>query len=133
MVVASFRASLSFLLSTLGNDGAYHPFHAHSDPNTPPPHAQTKGFPKPGSLHPFEAALLDLTVGTDAYTAVTARAAALRNGVQEVGKAYAARAARAGGKREAAAVAEEGAATLEKVRFGGWGVGVEGVGSGGRL
>lgn len=73
------------------------------------------GFPKVGALHPFEAALLDLTVGAAAYSAITSRVAELRKAVQEVGKAYASRASRAATKKEAAAVAEEGAATLEKV------------------
>lgn len=41
--------------------------------------------------------------------------AALRKGVQEVGKAYANRAAKAATKRDAAAAAEEGAEMLQKV------------------
>ena len=81
---------------------------------TSPPLTST-GFPRPGALHPFEAALLDLTVGADTYSAVTSRADALRKAVQEVGKAYASRAAKAGSKKEAADAAAEGAETLEKV------------------
>lgn len=113
------------------------------------------GFPKLGSLHPFEAALLDLTVGKGTYTAVIAKVGvfkgspmcgaypsrlahdyshrvqyqhtihmcqpqvdALRKAVQEVGKAYANRAAKAGSKRDAAAAAEEGVEMMQKV--GGW-------------
>jgi nucleolar GTP-binding protein len=29
-----------------------------------------KGFPRPGALHPFEAALLDLTVGAGPYASI---------------------------------------------------------------
>ncbi|KIY96994.1 hypothetical protein MNEG_10969 [Monoraphidium neglectum] len=108
-------------------------------------------FPKAAALHPFEAALLDLTVGRGTYQSVLGkvrlsvvaahgaaaasarrrRAAAalrlraglragrgvdsLRKAVQEVGKAYANKAAKAGSKREAAAAAEEGAEMMQKV------------------
>lgn len=42
------------------------------------------GFPRPPALHPFEEALLDLTVGVKTYTAVLSRVDALRKALQEV-------------------------------------------------
>ncbi len=46
--------------------------------------AYVKGFPPPGRLHPFERALLDLTVGEDRYATVLARVDALRRKLTEV-------------------------------------------------
>lgn len=43
-----------------------------------------KGFPPPPRLHPFERALLDLTVGEDRYATVLARVDALRRKLTEV-------------------------------------------------
>jgi GTP1/Obg family GTP-binding protein len=43
-----------------------------------PLNACVKGFPAPDSLHPFERALLDLTVGLDAYQRRLGRVAAMR-------------------------------------------------------
>ncbi len=43
-----------------------------------------RAFPSTGALHPFEASLLDLTVGIATYTSVLAKADALRKGLQEV-------------------------------------------------
>ena len=51
--------------------------------------AYVKGFPAPARLHPFERALLDLTVGTTAYERALARVDALRKGLLEVGKGHA--------------------------------------------
>ena len=48
-----------------------------------------KGFPPPARLHPFERALLDLTIGTTAYERALARVDALRKGLLEVGKGHA--------------------------------------------
>jgi nucleolar GTP-binding protein len=48
-----------------------------------------RGFPPPARLHPFERALLDLTVGTAPYERALARVAALRKGVLELGKGHA--------------------------------------------
>ena len=53
-----------------------------------------KGFPSPERLHPFEAALLDLTVGTGRYDRTLQRVDALRKRILEEGKAAAARANR---------------------------------------
>jgi len=47
----------------------------------------------------------------------------LRKAIQEVGKAYANRAAKAGNKKEATAVAEEGVEMMQKVGGGGGGQG----------
>ncbi|KAF6264314.1 P-loop containing nucleoside triphosphate hydrolase protein [Scenedesmus sp. NREL 46B-D3] len=74
-----------------------------------------KSFPPLSALHPFEAALLDLTVGAATYASVLGKADALRKSIQEVGKGFANRAANAANKRAAAAVAEEGAAALAAV------------------
>lgn len=53
-----------------------------------------KAFPSLPSLHPFEAALLDLTVGTATYTSVLGKVDALRKSLQEVGWRAAAAVAR---------------------------------------
>lgn len=49
-----------------------------------PLNAVAKGFPAPGRLHPFEAALLELTVGADSYVKRLARVDALRRSAVEV-------------------------------------------------
>jgi GTP1/Obg family GTP-binding protein len=43
-----------------------------------------KAFPAPTALHPFEAALLDLTVGTATYSSVLGKVGSLRKALQEV-------------------------------------------------
>jgi GTP1/Obg family GTP-binding protein len=43
-----------------------------------------KSFPPLSALHPFEAALLDLTVGSATYASVLGKADALRKAIQEV-------------------------------------------------
>jgi len=43
-----------------------------------------KAFPAMSSLHPFEAALLDLTVGTGTYASVLGKVDTLRKSLQEV-------------------------------------------------
>jgi nucleolar GTP-binding protein len=43
-----------------------------------------KAFPAMSSLHPFEAALLDLTVGKGTYTSVLGKVDSLRKALQEV-------------------------------------------------
>lgn len=73
------------------------------------------GFPSPPSLHPFEAALLDLTVGNAMYRSTLQRVDSLRKSLQETGKAYASRASNAVNKRDAVAIAEEGFAAMEKL------------------
>jgi len=47
--------------------------------------AYIKGFPQPAHLHPFELALLELTVGPGTYERVLARVEALRRSTVEVG------------------------------------------------
>ncbi|WIA15058.1 hypothetical protein OEZ85_001756 [Tetradesmus obliquus] len=74
-----------------------------------------KAFPPLSALHPFEAALLDLTVGAATYASVLGKADALRKSLQEVGKGFANRASNAANKRAAAAVAEEGSEALAAV------------------
>jgi nucleolar GTP-binding protein len=56
------------------------------------------GFPKPGSLHPFEVALLELTLGDDRYEKTIRRVNDLRKRLLEVGKGYAARVGKASTK-----------------------------------
>ncbi|GLC36316.1 hypothetical protein PLESTB_000774700 [Pleodorina starrii] len=73
------------------------------------------GFPAPARLHPFEGALLALTVGEGAYTAALQRVDKLRRAVQEVGKGAAGRAAQAPNKAAATALSEEGAEAIEAV------------------
>lgn len=46
--------------------------------------AYIKGFPAPLDLHPFENALLELTVGPGTYDRVLARVEALRRSIVEV-------------------------------------------------
>lgn len=46
--------------------------------------AYIKGFPPPARLHPFELALLELTVGPGTYERVLARVEALRRSTVEV-------------------------------------------------
>lgn len=48
--------------------------------------AYIKGFPAPSRLHPFERALLELTVGAGTYERVLARVEALRRSTVEVRK-----------------------------------------------
>ncbi|GIL76667.1 hypothetical protein Vretifemale_6225 [Volvox reticuliferus] len=73
------------------------------------------GFPQPERLHPFEAALLALTVGEGAYRTALQRVDKLRKAVQEVGKGAASKAANAPNKAAAIALSEEGAEAIEAV------------------
>ncbi|KAG2422991.1 hypothetical protein HXX76_015662 [Chlamydomonas incerta] len=73
------------------------------------------GFPPPGRLHPFEAALLALTVGEATYLSTLDRVDRLRRAVQEVGKGAASRAGAAPNKATALAACEEGMAAIEEV------------------
>jgi nucleolar GTP-binding protein len=59
------------------------------------------GFPEPRRLHPFERALLDLTVGTREYERALLRVDALRKGTLELGKGHAGFANRAVTAQEA--------------------------------
>ncbi|EFJ44602.1 hypothetical protein VOLCADRAFT_95251 [Volvox carteri f. nagariensis] len=72
------------------------------------------GFPPPGRLHPFEGALLALTVGEGNYKAALQRVDRLRRAVQ-VGKGAASRAGSAPNRAAATALSEEGVQALETV------------------
>ena len=72
-----------------------------------------KGFPKRQRLHPFERALLDLTVGTAHYERTMMRVDALRKGALELGKGHAGFANRAVTETEAEARRRVGFAELE--------------------
>lgn len=74
-----------------------------------------KGFPPPHTLHPFETALLQLTVGEERYVKTLMRVRALRKSVVEVGKGHAGRAAKCATKKEALVVAEEGMEAVQRV------------------
>ena len=54
-----------------------------------PLNACVKGFPTQEALHPFEKALLDLTIGLDAYQRRLSRVAAMRQACVEVCCSYA--------------------------------------------
>ncbi|KAG2426728.1 hypothetical protein HYH02_014768, partial [Chlamydomonas schloesseri] len=77
------------------------------------------GFPPPARLHPFEAALLALTVGEASYLSTLDRVDRLRRAVQEVGKGAASRAAASPNKASAIAACEEGMAAIEEVYVAG--------------
>lgn len=74
-----------------------------------------RGFPAPASLHPFERALLELTVGEERYLRTLARVDVLRKAALEVGKSNAARANKAPGKKEALQVQQEGFEAVARV------------------
>ena len=66
------------------------------------------GFPPPQSLQPYDLALLQLTIGESNYTTIISKVDTLRKGLQETGKAYAARANKAVNKSSAMEIAVEG-------------------------
>jgi nucleolar GTP-binding protein len=74
-----------------------------------------RGFPPPQRLHPFEQALLELTVGPGTYERALARVGAVRKASVEVAKGYAARASKAANKKEAVALQIEGFERVEAV------------------
>lgn len=55
-------------------------------------------FPQYQRLHPFEQALLELTVGRGNYETILAKVDSLRKSIQETGKGYAAKANKATNK-----------------------------------
>ena len=61
---------------------------------------RVEGFPNPGALHPFEVALLELTLGGGRYEKTMNRVNSLRKRLLEVGKGHAARVSKAGSKYE---------------------------------
>lgn len=75
--------------------------------------AYIKGFPPVTHLHPFERALLDLTVGEAHYTTTLHRVDSLRKRLIQLGKEFAARGARAASKKDAVSAADDGFAALE--------------------
>lgn len=74
-----------------------------------------RGFPRRSRLHPFENALLELTVGSASYDRALVRIAALRKASVEVAKGYAARAGKAANKRDALALQAEGFSRVEAI------------------
>jgi nucleolar GTP-binding protein len=74
-----------------------------------------RGFPRRSRLHPFENALLELTVGSASYDRAVTRVTALRKASVEVAKGYAARAGKAANKRDALALQAEGFARVEAI------------------
>eukprot|EP00884_Botryococcus_braunii_P021816 jgi/Botrbrau1/8318/Bobra.0081s0007.1 len=77
--------------------------------------AMLKGFPERAQLHPFERALLLLTVGPEAYERHQARVNNLRRTTLEVGKACTAQVAKAQSKKEVLAALEEGFERVQAV------------------
>ncbi|QDZ22827.1 P-loop-containing nucleoside triphosphate hydrolase [Chloropicon primus] len=74
-----------------------------------------KGFPAVDRLHPFEAALLHLTVGADKYEALLSRVNGVRKKILDAGKANASRASKCKSPKEAGLVLEEGLGVLENI------------------
>ena len=74
-----------------------------------------KGFPSVSRLHPFEAALLHLTVDANKYTALLERVNTVRKKLLDAGKANASRASKCKSPREAALVLDEGTRMLENI------------------
>ena len=74
-----------------------------------------KGFPRVDRLHPFEKALLHLTVDSDKYEEVLERVNALRKRLLEAGKAQASRANKCKSPKDAKIVLEEGSKVSERV------------------
>ncbi|KAL4523871.1 hypothetical protein Ndes2437A_g00437 [Nannochloris sp. 'desiccata'] len=74
-----------------------------------------RGFPRRSRLHPFENALLELTVGSASYDRAVTRVTALRKASVEVAKGYAARAGKAANKRDALALQAEGFSRVEAI------------------
>lgn len=73
------------------------------------------GFPDPRRLHPFDAALLELTVGARRYDAAVRRVEGVRRAAVHCAKTFAARAARAPSVAEAERLGQEGLEELRRV------------------
>ncbi|KAL6783797.1 hypothetical protein ACKKBF_B05835 [Auxenochlorella protothecoides x Auxenochlorella symbiontica] len=71
------------------------------------------GFPSRERLHPFDAALLDLTVGAERYRRTLAQLEAFKKTAVQVTKMYANRAVKASNMREAIEIREEALAQVE--------------------
>ncbi|KAK9797438.1 hypothetical protein WJX73_004556 [Symbiochloris irregularis] len=74
-----------------------------------------KGFPAVSQLHQFEQALLLLTLGPQRYERHLHGVDSLRKSLLEVGKGYAAQAAKAKNKADALAIQETGFANMQSV------------------
>ena len=72
-----------------------------------------KGFPDVERLHPFERALLELTLRDGKYESTLRQVDTARKAMLSMGKQHAARAAKAKGPKEAVAIREEGFAEME--------------------
>eukprot|EP00891_Asterochloris_glomerata_P003705 jgi/Astpho2/3705/gw1.00060.28.1_t len=72
-----------------------------------------KGFQHPSRLHPFERALLELTLGEARYCIAVERVDTLRKAMLEAGKVQAARAGKLKTRKEAEAVAADGFERVE--------------------
>lgn len=73
-----------------------------------------KGFPRLERLHPFERALLELTLEDGVYESTLYQVDAVRKGMLNIGKGLTARAAKAKGPKEAVNIREEGFEEMEK-------------------
>ena len=73
-----------------------------------------KGFPAVERLHPFERALLELTLRDGSYETTLHKVNTARKGLLEIGKGLAAQAAKANGPKEAVTIREEGFVKMEK-------------------
>ena len=74
-----------------------------------------QGFIGPERLHPFERALLELSVGEQYYTSTVEGVKNLRKSVVGVAKGYAGRCSKAPSKKEALDLRDEGFANVESV------------------
>jgi nucleolar GTP-binding protein len=72
-----------------------------------------KGFPRVERLHPFERALLELTLKDDKYEATLRRVDVARKAMLSIGKQHAARAAKAKGPKDAVGIREAGFEEME--------------------
>lgn len=72
-------------------------------------------FPDPQRLHPFDQALLNLTVGEKAYLGVLKKVAAVRNGIHETGSSICNQAAKMTRRSECGPMQEEGFQRLTSV------------------
>jgi nucleolar GTP-binding protein len=73
-----------------------------------------KGFPRIERLHPFERALLELTLREGRYETTLYQVDTVRKGMLNIGKGLTARAAKAKGPKEAVNIREEGFVEMEK-------------------
>jgi len=72
-----------------------------------------KGFPSPERLHPFERALLELTLSDKKYRTTIEQVDTLRKGLLGVGKGFSAQVTKTSGIKDAEAVREQGFKEVE--------------------